>query len=490
MLTPTLYGKSVQIQALQERLEVEKAQHEADVKALENRYRKLEETALTLRTSLQAATDIVTNTSDTTDNTHYVGAKYKMYSTQVTALRNKYMGKSDWGNIIAKNIVDVRAAFLIGRGVQVVTRDGYEGKSKREMKFVRDFIQYNNLDEEVPQDWAVGSELEGKVLVRLEPDREREMIRVVYVPWGKYNYTITADEPNFYRYIKATYTGTDTRDDNVTVDVSFDLSEDEFVYRRFGGVVDDINNTPSKTAMVLRVIEDLDMELWDWRKINHLFSAPTPVVETEDVEAAKKVEREIEGKNWRLGKLLILANGKFDLVCYKGEGFTTLEKAIKADVQTIAGATGVPVHFLGHPELLSNRATAENLLENIELATSRERKIWIGLYEELFQKAIRMYNKYFRQNLDPMAVDARIPFTSSSNLKLVEKVYLPMYQAGAMSLQTLLSYISELDVEKEIERIKEDKDEIPTPGNSPGDGRGRNSGNGGQAVAGAGQVRR
>ncbi len=492
MWMPISHAFQTQIEVLKRNNRVLKANNVVRVEEADKTISVLSNSIKLLTTSLQAAYDPITNIESSTSNRHYTGNPYKTYATQVKVLHSKYDLKDDWGCMTLKNIVDVRAAFMIGRGVQVIKRDGFKGDASRELSFIRDFINFNNIDEEAPQDWAVGTELEGKVLLRLVPvtfadyrDKPRKMIRVVYVPWDTISYTVIADEPNYYRYVKAYYKGSTTRPDSEPVDTSFDLSENQFIYKRFGGSTYRYNETPPKAAFVLRQIEDLDKELWDWRKINSLFAAPTPVITVDDVSEALRIQEQIDGKNWRIGKALVLANGKFDLVMYKGEGFTTLQKAIEADIQAISGATGVPVHFLGHPELLSNRATAENLLELIELSTGKERKVWIGTYEELFQKAILMYNEFTKGNLNPMAIDADIPFTSSQSLKVIKDVYLPMYQENAMSLQQLLSYISEVDVEQEIERIEENKkDDLSSEGQSASDGGFGNSRDGGSQVAG------
>ena len=492
MLMPTSHGYSVQIQALERNNRILEAEKKASVREADGTIGVLNDKIEFLNTTVQAAIDSLTNTDSSTDNQHYVGNPYKEYSTQVKVLHSKYDLADDWGCMTLKNIVDVRAAFMIGRGVQVVKRDGFKGDADRELEFIRQFINFNNIDEEAPQDWAVGTELEGKVLIRLESVKkgnysgdQRGMIRAVYVPWHTHQYTITADEPNYYRYLSATYKGNTTRPDHKPIDTSFNLKESQFIYKRFGGSAATYNETAPKSAFVLRHIEDLDKELWDWRKINSLFAAPTPVITVESVSEVDRVAAEMKLKNWRIGKALVLVNGKFELVAYKGEGYSTIQKAVESDVQAISGATGVPVHFLGHPELLSNRATAENLLELIELSTGKERKVWIGTYEELFQKAILMYNEKFRSNLNPQAIDAEIPFTSSQSLSVIEKVYLPMYTSGAMSLEHLLSYLSEVDVEQEIERIKENKkDGLLPERQSASDGGVGNSQSGGQRVAG------
>ena len=470
MLMPYAEATVRQIRALESRNRVLQATLDADSAAAKSREDALTKSIVVLNHTLQASTDILTNT-DTSGNQIYTGNPYKTYKGQVAELRSKYNLHSDWGCMMVKNIVDVRAAFMIGRGVQVVKRTGFTDKAaERELAFVRAFVQANNIDEDAPQKWAVGSELEGKVLLRLRlHPRIPDMIQVVYVPWNKYQYTIVADNPDFNTFIRAKYSGRDTQGGSKNVDVSFDVGPGEFVYDRFGGTADMVNDTTPKAAFVLRHVEDLDKELFDWRRINSLFAAPTPVFTCDSQQLAEDVKDQITNRNWRIGKAIVLYGGRLELVAYKGEGYSTIQKATEADVQVISGATGVPVHFLGHPELLSNRATAENLLELIELSTEKERKTWVGTYEELFQKAIIMYNAAFKQNLNPMAIDAKIPFTSSAGLKLIQDVYLPMYMANTMSLTQLLSYVGEIDVDEEIERIKkEGRNVTPTDGNVAG----------------------
>jgi len=137
---------------------------------------------------------------------------------------------------------------------------------------------------------------------------------------------------------------------------------------------------------------------------------PTPVIKAPDEQTAKKINAWVDNSNWRIGKLLVLGgqNTELELVGWKGDGYTTLKEETQALVKTISGTTGIPVHFLGYPELLSNRDTAENLSNLISLSTRKERRTWVGAYEEVFQKAMVIYNTAFGTNLNPMAVDAMI----------------------------------------------------------------------------------
>jgi hypothetical protein len=365
----------------------------------------LERQVKMLNVDIQASTDITTNT-DSTTTSHYRGtpAKYSSYSTQVTALGKLYDNTAEWGCMITKNIIDVRTAFSVGEGIDVKKRKGFKGSADAEMEWVEEFMRFNNLDEEMPMEFAKEAEIEGKVLIRFLVDEQNRNVRVVHVPWRKFNYKVYTPDYDFFNYTRAEYTGSGE------AGIKFDLKPEWFVYKRFGGSADKVNETPPKTAFILREIEDLDKAIWDWRKINRLFSMPTPVIKAPDKQTAKEINDWVNGSNWRIGKLLILGGQgvELELVGWKGDGYTTLKEETQTLIKTISGTTGIPVHFLGYPELLSNRDTAENLGNLISLSTRKERRTWVGVYEEVFQKAMVIYNTAFGTNLNPMAVDASI----------------------------------------------------------------------------------
>jgi len=366
-----------------------------------------------LHNRIQAATDITTNT-DSTSALHYIGtpSKYSSYATQVTQLGKLYDGIAKWGCMVAKNIIDVRTAFSVGNGIDVKKREGFTGTAEKELRWVREFMKYNNLDEEMPQEYAKEAEIEGKVLLRFLVDKNAKMVRVVHVPWRQFKYTIHTPVFDFFNYTRADYTGSGEPG------IKFDLTPGWFVYKRFGGSASKVNETPPKTAFILREIEDLDKAIWDWRTINRLFCAPTPVITCPDRQTAEQVNKWLDNTNWKIGEMLVLGglNMKFELVGWKGDGYTTLKEETQSLVKTISGTTGIPVHFFGYPELLSNRDTAENLGELIALSTSKERRTWIGAYEEIFQKSMRIYNAAFGASLNPEAIDATIKETDF-NLK-------------------------------------------------------------------------
>ncbi len=403
--------------------------------------------------TIQAAADVMTvNTSDDDSDSsyHYTGNPYPTYISKVKALTRMYEGLKKWGNDTAKNVVDIRAAFIVGNGVKVIKDEKFTGSAGREIKFIQAFMDFNRLDEDSPQEWGRTAEIEGKFLVTLETAKSEihgDTIKAIRKPWHAFPYTVFTPDYDFDQYVFAKYQGSSEK-------TSFNLTEERFVYRRFAGTPQKPNETPSKVAMVLRNIQDLDKSYWDWRKINHLYASPTPTFTFEETETAEKFLKSVQYKNWRIGKGIVIAKGTFDLICYKGEGYTTLKDEAKYHARKISGATGVPVHFFGYPDLLSNRDIADNTIEGIILSTTDERETWISFYEELFQKAIIMFNKTFSNDLDPKAITAVMPATSSSKMKEVEEVWLPAFEKNAISLETFLSKLPDMDVSQEVERIR------------------------------------
>lgn len=383
----------------------------------------------------------------------YKGNPYETYGLMVRALSKKYSGAADWGNQITKNIIDVRAAFTIGQGIKPVMKD----KTKtREMDFIKQFIEFNNLDEEKPQDWAKEAEIEGKFLCRLFVNQDKRQIEARYIPWTAHEYKIETEQDDYEKYTKASYRVNKTGD-------TIELEPAQFIYKKFGGRTHKVNETPPKTGLILRQIEDLDKALWDWRKINHLFSAPTPYFKCETAEQAKKLNDLLKEINWKIGKLLV-TTATYSLAGFSGQGTDSLEKEIVTLAKIISGATGVPVHFLGLPDLMSNRAVADNLMELLYASTSKERHIWIGAYEEIFQKVLTMATEELNGGYDPMAIGAEIPFVTTQKMTELVEVWLPIYSSGAIGLDFFLSKIPGLDIEEEkkkgeqsplLEKLKE-----------------------------------
>ena len=373
-------------------------------------------------------------TAGKTQKRKYTGNEYKNPALATKALAEKYEGLADWGVQQVRNIIDLRAAFTIGNGMTVSLRPGKEAAT-RELEFIQHFIEHNDLDDEMAQDFAKEAELEGKFLCHLSPRNDIELIDLRFVAFTATEYTIHTADNDYNDYIKAEY-----KDSKQNVA----YKKDEFVYGKFAGRAHKVNEIKSKTAMVLTEIEDLDRALRDWRIINKLFASPTPYFKCETAEDAATMNNNLKQMRWNIGKYLC-GTGEFSLVTMSADGISSLEKEIVAKCKIISGATGIPVHFLGLPELMSNRAVSTDLFELISASTNKERRIWAGTYKEIFKKALLMANARWKKNFDVDAIDVDIPYITTEKLKEIVDIWLPLYDANAIDHDTLLSKIPEID---------------------------------------------
>jgi len=375
---------------------------------------------------------------EVTERKSYAGNSYRDYTSAIDELAKKYEGTADWGVLQVGNIIDLRSAFIIGQGIKVVP----DKKDSREGEFIQDFVKHNNLDEEMPQDLAKEAEIEGRILVKLIPNTEKKTIDIRFISFSATRYKVNSAVGDYQKYESVTYT------DNVTKS-EVRLEEGEFVYKKFAGRLSKVNDVMPKTAKVLTQCENLDKALWDWRKINELFAKPTPVIECGEGVDAKTIATALEGSKWNIGKLLVLSQSVYKLVGADVAGATALEKEIIALAKVISGATGVPVHFLGYPDLMSNRATSTDLFEFINASCSKERNIWVGFYEELFYKALVMAQQFQTgYNPDKNPVKAQIPQVTEAKLQELANVWLPLYNAQVIDLDYMLSKIPDIDSNK------------------------------------------
>jgi len=382
-------------------------------------------------------------------NTTYTGSTYKTASAAISELAKKYDGSADWGNQQARNIIDLRAAFIIEQGLKISKK---EEKFDKELEFIKDFIDYNDLDEEMPQEFAKEAEIEGRFLCRLLPEKEKKNINLQFISYTTNNYEIKTDSNDYKKYLEAKYTKSKTSEKVI-------LKPDEFIYKKFGGRTNKVNEIKPKTAMILVQLENLDKALWDWRKINHLFSAPTPYFKTETEEEAKKLYDRLNAIHWNIGKLLV---SKYEYVLKGLEGsggIESLEKEIVTLAKVISGATGIPVHFLGLPDLMSNRAVSTDLFELIVGSTSKERHVWVGCYEEIFNKAIRMANKEFKRNFNENSINVEIPYVTAQKLKEIAEIWFPLYQDRAISWEFFISKIPEADADEMKSQLEKKEEE-------------------------------
>lgn len=406
--------------------------------------------------------------------TKYKGNKYTSYKSAVAEINRKYSGTADWGVLQTGSIIDLRAAFIIGEGLKIVKK---ADDANAEYDWVQKFLEYNDLDKEVVQEFAKEAEIEGKLAMKLVleeiPDakegEEKYAVSARYVSWTEKNYTIKTNPQDYMKYEKMTWRPKDKDKDET-------LDEKEFVYKKFGGRINKPNLAAPKIMKCLTQIENLDRALRDWREINRIFAGPILAAECKDGKDVKSTQEALSNKNWKIDKVFI-ATSKLYYAQFDIKGVESLEKEIITLSKMISGTTGIPVHFLGLPELMSNRAVAENLMELIHAATTKERQTWKGAYEEMIAKAMKLFNEKENKGmskgkqLDPTKIGIEIPMITKEHWDHIEKIYLPAAVAGKISDEAFQEQIPGFDMdadrkrkenkeESEFERIKKENEDL------------------------------
>ena len=249
------------------------------------------------------------------------------------------------------------------------------------------------------------------------------MIR--WMSWTQTKYKINTDANDYAKIEKATW-----KEEGKAAEI---LEPPAFVYKKFGGRLNMPNDAMPRVGKCLTQIDNLDKALRDWREINQLYAAPTPDFECVTAEEAKACNEWLEKVNWKIGKGFA-HTGKFSYKQPDASGQQAIENEIITLMKMISGTTGVPIHFLGAPELTTKYGAAnESLLELIDASTSKEREIWRGGYQELITKAMLMWNAESQLTpLDPTKVGVELVRITQAQWDRVEKIYLPSFLAAPL----------------------------------------------------------
>ena len=403
---------------------------------------KLEEQGL----QLQEMSDILTFKYETTPD--YRGNNYRTYALAVTEINKKYTGKADWG-VWAGNIIDVRAAFTVGKGIRIVK---IEDNADAELEFATKFAKDNALLMGMALTYAVEQEIEGKILFNLFWDGEEDgepTLKARFLSWNNLAYTVVTNPIDYLDYRKVVY-------DMPLTNQKVVIDKPNFVYRKIGGRISDPNEATPKIWRSLTQIDEVDHAYRDLREINRILAAPTPYIKCDTAEEAKSVLAAIDNFNMKIKKA-VAGTGDFKYVTIPADSGKPLIEEILAKAKAISGNTSVPVHFMGHPDLMSNRAVADNMMELIWAGTVKEREVWESAYTELIRKAIDLENiRTETTPLDGNKIEVQIPEISSAEWDMISTTWLPLFLNGAITLELLLSKIPDLDIEAERKRKEEE----------------------------------
>jgi len=382
----------------------------------------------------------------------YKGNSYPTYEAAVNEIAKKYNATADWGVLQTGNIIDLRSAVIINEGPQIQEKSP-DVNADKEIEWVNNFLEFNDIDKEIAQQFAKEAEIEGKLALQLKVSKDKKNITCRYLSWSQKGYNITPDPQDYLDYQRLTWKASGTMK-------AGNLTAEQFVYKKFGGRIDKPNEAAPKIMKCLTQLENLDKALTDWRKINYIFGGPILYWEIDgDVDdAAGLVDNALEAldnKNFKINKT-IAGIGDLHYVKLDTGGIDSIEREIIILAKMIAGTTGVSVQYLGLADLLKNRSTSDDMRQMLTTVTTPERQTWKGAYEELIKKAMVMWNSMSgKTQLDPNKIKIDIPVITQQQWEHLEKVFLPACLAGKLSDETLWEQTPGVDVKVELKRREE-----------------------------------
>ena len=386
--------------------------------------------------------------------------QYRNREGIIKELDRKFKGIAEWGNELVPRIAKTRAAFALSGGVDThpITE---EEKDSDEAEFIKDFIQKNGLDGAKLQDFGIEKVLEGQLLfgldwIEMEGDPRYPYggyVRITHFPYLEFGYSVEFVDDLPDRGIEKI----EWKDDDGQTKT---LDAQTSVFMRFNCRVNEENGWPDIGGGILTALDRISKNLEHWRTLNWLFSHPTPLFNTETREEADDLYSWLSSEeiNWRVGKM-IATDADFSLVSGRAGDWVSIKEEITRDVQMISAHTGVPPQFLGFPELMSNRATAENTMEPVSVVSMSEQKTWKDGYDQMFNKAIQIYNqnlptggKMLREEI----IEAEFAFVTTEQMRIITSLYYPLWKDKGLSLDTLLSMLPGIDAEQEIAKIEQE----------------------------------
>lgn len=389
-----------------------------------------------------------------TESFQYYG--YESNESYISKLGKIYRGYNDalkYGSSGIQTVINYRRSWVMGSNPTI------QGDSN----FV-DWLYKSTNFKTILGRLSTVSEMEGKWAVLIKPSTKdgSSSISFKLLRWYDYQYEIDFNE--FDEPVKLYYKN------KIGKEVSF--SENQFVF---------CNSSTTETARgeemytvpnvmgVLKQLETMDKSLANWRDINKYVANNTIFFETKDFADAARLAKIMkgktenpqigsdleDGKKWKLGEGLV-APAKPTVISISRENLDSLKDEFVTNAQYASGHTGIPIYLFGFPEMLSNRATAEEIAEGIINKTSTERERNKDGLETLLKKTAIMSNQFFGTAYG-VDYQVTIPPTSLAEKKAMYEMFLPLFDKGIISKNTIRAMLP--DVNPEQEEAEEMKNE-------------------------------
>jgi len=379
---------------------------------------------------------------------------YSEISKQIEELYKMYVGSAT-GKQLVRAIVRFKSSSILNGGVNVAYSGDKDTATEdpMEVQYIDKMLDFNNVNQGYSRKLIIASQLEGKVLVKLiwhvDPEKELAVPKLVYLPWRTTQYEFTVDAENPERILSVKYKIGETE-----VDEPFD----NYSYVTFNSLPSSLSGYPAM-GVVIPEMKDIDEALQNWRKMNRNFAVSTPTFKCESLTECEKHQEALNANGWTQGRALF-TTADFSLVQGDAGDFESIERELAMKVKIISASTGTPPQHMGLPDELSNRSTADSMDAPTVEDSETDTDLWSNFWEDVFNIAIRMSNDN-GGTYGALEVDVVEPDTTgvtASEYDAVEKIYMPMWKDGGLSLDSLHTLTPKVDAVAEAQKIKDEED--------------------------------
>lgn len=385
---------------------------------------------------------------------------YLSYKSMVNELWRKCSGQGVWGNSYAATVVTFLKAFIIGQGAKF-SYTGEDTQTKERFNaFINSFLNFNN-EPNGQFDYMIGCLIKsGKVVLQLDEKekRNRKNIRLKVHPYcSDNNYIIRSKNDKELTILSDIDDGFIVKGPNY--DKPLNSEQDNLVYGRIGDSAG-FNDTPYKPHYVLTDMENIDRASKDMRRLNYTAARVTPTFEVENEQEKNNVLNLIQSTGWKIGSIFA---GTAQLKYETPNNTSAIEmmgKEITNAVKNVTAVTGVPVHYLGHADILSNRATAETLFDSIRLSTQSERNVLSDILYDVIMQAQKVYiDSQTGPLLDELIPDFEVDLTvlDFARFESMVKGLSLAKSDGVISKSTYRKHIPGVDPVAEAEQVETER---------------------------------
>ncbi len=359
--------------------------------------------------------------------------KYLTKEMQVSETLLKYRGRAAKGNVLLRNILETRSAFTAGRGLST----DWQGEAERD--FIKAFFKVNKIKLSYIRQLARERGFEGQVLLVLQPHADK-IPRVRFLSWFDSRYEVETAADDYTQIQRVLFQDGRT------------IQPERIAFMRFNTRMNSMEGTPL-FAGILDKLEDLDDGLILLKTANKASANPTPYFQFALEDDAKEFQTRLTELGWKMGQPLA-GSGAATMLQMGYGSYTSLTEQVLTLAKIISGHTSVPPHYFGFAEMVSNRATADDMGSAFVQLAETETEEWQSGLTDLIGRAMALRNQWTGDKLNHQQGEALIEIISEEEFKRIAAIWLPLWLGGAITTPTFLSKIPTINETEEAQKVE------------------------------------